>query len=71
MAHHGTKNKDFLNSVTLALKTYLLSHIATQYGIDNEQAFSEVTDKKAESLLDYLKEPQRSATYDLMQKFVK
>jgi hypothetical protein len=68
MDTHGLKNKDFLDSVTLALKTYLLSHIAAHYGIDNEQAFSEVTDTEAESLLDYLQEPQRSATYALMQR---
>jgi hypothetical protein len=70
MANHGPKNQNFLNSVTLALKTNLLSHIAAHYGIDNEQAFKEVTDENAENLYEYLLEPHRSATYALMQKFV-
>jgi hypothetical protein len=71
MANHGPKNKDFLNSVTIALKTNLLSHIAAHYGIDNEQAFEEVTAENAENLYEYLQEPHRSEAYLLMQRSAK
>ena len=46
----------------------VLGCIASHYGISEEEAKEEVLDDEAESLLDYLVEPVRSAIYVLMQR---
>jgi hypothetical protein len=45
----------------------VLDHIAAHYGIDRAAAHAEVTHDEAESLLDYMTEPHRSAAYVVMQ----
>lgn len=60
-------NKDFLASVTVEAKSLILGAIAKHYQISEQEAFDEVTGEGAEHLLDYMVEPERSATRVLMQ----
>lgn len=64
----GQSNSHFLNVVEDSVKTEILSHIATHYGISSTEALEEVIDSEAESLLDYMKNPQRSAISVLMKQ---
>lgn len=59
----------FLNSTDSKTKNLILSNVAKHYGITNEQAYEELTDEDAESLLDYVTGPERSAVSVLVQKF--
>jgi hypothetical protein len=59
----------FLNSTDLNVKNEILSNIANHYGITNEQAYEEVIDEEAESLIDYVNGNIRSAISVLIQKF--
>ncbi|MEL7968088.1 hypothetical protein AAG587_17095 [Vreelandella neptunia] len=61
-------NVKFLSVVDAATKKAILESIADQYGITPEEAYNEVADEEAEHLLDYIVEPQRSATSVLMQR---
>lgn len=58
----------FLNVIDSKTKTEILKSIAKHYGITEQEALAEVTDVDAEHLLDYMVEPQRSATSVLMQR---
>jgi len=49
-------------------KNEILSAIAKHYGISESEAFDEVTDIEAESLLDYLTGSIRTATSLLMKR---
>lgn len=60
------RNAQFLSVVEGETKAAILESIAGHYGITPEEAFAEVTDADAEHLLDYMVEPQRSATSLLM-----
>lgn len=60
-------NTTFLAAIDSATKDSILDSIATHYGISPQQAYDEVTAESAEHLLDYMVEPQRSATSVLMQ----
>ncbi|WP_427047326.1 hypothetical protein [Halomonas casei] len=62
------RNAKFLSVVDVATKNAILESIAVHYGITPEEAFDEVTDEEAEHLLEYMVEPQRSATSVLMQR---
>lgn len=64
----GNDNKTFLTIVDTETKAAILASIADRYGITAEEAFAEVAGAHAEHLLDYLAEPQRSATSVLMQR---
>ena len=46
----------------------VIRSIAKHYGITPEEAKDEITSEGAESLLDYLVEPMRSATHVIMQR---
>mgnify|MGYP003405629814 CR=1 FL=1 len=59
----------FLKSIDKRTKNEILSNIAKHYGITDEEAYEEVTDKDAENLLDYVTGPTRAATSVLVQKF--
>lgn len=63
---HNT-NARFLAAIEVEAKDQILASIAKHYGISAQAAFDEVTAKDAEHLLDYMVEPQRSATSVLMQ----
>jgi hypothetical protein len=65
----GEISKKFLACIGRETKAEILQNIAATYGISQQQAFEEVTCEEAESLLDYVTGPQRSATSVLMQKF--
>ena len=65
---NGQITKAFLESLDADTRNAILSSIAKHYEITNERALAEVTDDEAESLLDYLVEPVRSATSVLMQR---
>lgn len=64
----GKSNKSFLEVIDDPTKKEILKNISIQYGISEAEAFDEVTDDEAESLLDYLVEPCRSATSVLMRR---
>lgn len=64
----ANRNAQFLSVVDQATRDGILASIATHYGITPAEAFDEVADDKAENLLDYMVEPQRSATSVLMQR---
>lgn len=61
-------NAQFLSVIDQKSKVSILGSIAGQYGITLEEAYAEVVDPEAEHLLDYLREPMRSATSVLMQR---
>jgi hypothetical protein len=67
---HSTLTIAFLNSTDLVTKTLILSNIANHYGITIEEAYEEVTDEEAESLLDYLTGNTRSAVSVLVKRFL-
>lgn len=58
----------FLAKITPQAKNLILVSVAHQYGITEEEAYKEVTDRDAEHLLDYLGGASRIATSLLMQK---
>lgn len=62
-------NAKFLAVIGSDAKDAILSSIAKHYGISAQAAFDEVTDESADHLLDYMVEPQRSATSVLMQAY--
>jgi len=61
------RNAQFLAVIGGDTKAEILESIAVHYGISPEKALAEVTDEQAEHLLDYMIEPQRTATSVLMQ----
>tara|TARA_R110002051_G_scaffold324937_1_gene424695 strand:+ start:5053 stop:5262 length:210 start_codon:yes stop_codon:yes gene_type:complete len=61
-------NAKFLSVVDAATKKAILESIAVRYGITATEAYEEVAGEEAEHLLDYMVEPQRSATSVLMQR---
>lgn len=68
MTNHARKTKAFFNATTPETKRLILSNIAAHYGITTAEAEAEVTHPEAESLLDYVTGPERSATHILMQR---
>lgn len=65
---NATVNAQFLAVIDSQAKAVILGSIARHYGITADEAFAEVTAAEAEHLLDYMMEPQRSATLVLMQR---
>lgn len=65
---NGAITKAFLASIDQKTKASILCAIAQHYAISTDEAEIEVCDPEAEHLLDYLVEPQRSATSLIMQK---
>ena len=63
------RTEEFLSVIDSKTKAVILKSIAVHYGTTPEVIYAEVTDGGAEHLLDYLREPQRSATSVLMQKY--
>lgn len=64
----ANRNEQFLSVIEDKAKELILESIAGHYGITTQEAYAEVTDDQAEHLLDYMVEPQRSATSILMQR---
>lgn len=62
-----TNTARFLAAIDAEAKEAILDSIATHYGISRDQAFAEITAPSAEHLLEYMIEPERSATSVLMQ----
>lgn len=62
------RNAQFLSAIKSEEKALIIGSIALHYGITVEEAEAEVIDAEAEHLLDYMREPQRSATSALMQQ---
>jgi hypothetical protein len=60
----------FLNSTDLQTKYLILTNIANHYGITTDEAFEEVTDEEAESLMDYITGNTRSAIYVIFKRFL-
>lgn len=65
---HGEITKKFLSVVDAGVRQEILSNIAAHYGISSAEAYNEVVDCEAESLLDYVTGPERIATSVLMQR---
>lgn len=63
------RNAQFLAVIDGAEKAVVLESIATHYCITPEAAYAEVADEQAKHLLDYMVEPQRTATSLLMQRY--
>ncbi|RCV93923.1 hypothetical protein DU506_00615 [Vreelandella rituensis] len=61
-------NQEFLSTVDAKTKEMILQSIAKHYEVTVEQAYAEVSDAEAEHLLEYLVEPQRTATLALMRR---
>lgn len=61
-------NVQFLSMIDSKTKEVILEAISAHYGITPQEAYTEVSNEQAEHLLDYLLEPQRSATSVLMQR---
>jgi len=66
---HGAINKKFLASITPQMKAIILENIARHYGISQSQAFDEVTDEEAESIMDYVTGTDRASISVIYQKF--
>jgi hypothetical protein len=66
---NGAINKSFLTSITPQMKAIILENIARHYGISQSQAFDEVTDEEAESIMDYVTGKDRAAVSAIYQKF--
>lgn len=64
----GDNNKKFLDIADSETKDTVLNCIAERYGITPNEAYSEVVHGEAESLLDYMIEPERSATKIIMAR---
>lgn len=62
------RNAQFLSVIDGQTRSAILQSIADDYGITPDQVFVEITDEKAEHLLEYLVEPMRSATSVIMQR---
>lgn len=60
--------KRFLGATDSKTKTLIIEQIASHYGITSAAALEEITGVEAESLLDYLTGPIRSATHVLMKR---
>lgn len=67
-ATHGATNRAFLNRLEAPARDSILKSIAKHYGISAREVLDEVTHDEAEHLLDYMTEPERSATSVLMQR---
>lgn len=65
---NGAINRAFLSKIDSATRNKILTSIAKHYGISASEAMAEVTDADAESLLDYMTEPERSATSVLLKR---
>lgn len=64
---NGSNNKKFLAILDEKAKTDILRHIAKVCGISPKEAYQEVTDDKAEHLLDYMEGTYRIAISAFMQ----
>lgn len=62
------RNEEFLSRIDSVSKALILRSIADHYGVEPEVIEEEVTSPEAESLLDYMVEPHRSAAYVLWQR---
>jgi hypothetical protein len=62
------KTIKFLAAIPAATKALILNNIAGHYGITSAEAYDEVTDDEAESLLDYVTGAERTATSLLMKR---
>lgn len=60
-------NATFLSMIDPATKDAIITSIAKHYSISNEAAYAEVTAEDAYQLLEYMVEPERSATLVIMQ----
>jgi len=65
---NAATTKAFFIATNRATVNMVLDNIAAHYGISRADAFTEVTDVDAESLLDYVTGHARAATSVIMQK---
>jgi predicted DsbA family dithiol-disulfide isomerase len=66
--NNGSVTAAFFAVTDAATKRDILQNIATHYGISAEDAHAEVTDREAESLLDYVTGPMRAAVSLAMRR---
>jgi hypothetical protein len=67
---NGKVTNLFLKAVDLKTKNAILTNIANHYGITVNEAFEEITDSEAESLLDYVTGTTRAAVSLYFKRFV-
>lgn len=65
---NGTRAKTFFRLIDPKTKALILDKIAKHYGITADEAYAEVTHDDAESLLDYITGPERTATSLMMKR---
>lgn len=65
---NALRTKEFLDFVSKETKDAILKNIADHYGKPSEEILEDITDADAEHLLEYMREPLRSATSALMQR---
>jgi len=61
----------FLKSTDSKIKNQILQNIASHYRVSIQEAYEEITEKDAESLMDYITGNIRPAISILLQKFIK
>lgn len=66
----ANRNEEFLSAVDSNFRAAILNSIAEHYQVSTAEVLDEVTGEDAEDLLEYMVEPQRSATSVLMQRHV-
>lgn len=66
----ANRNEEFLSAVDSNARAAILNSIAEHYQVSTAEVLAEVTGDEAEDLLEYMVEPQRSATSVLMQRHV-
>ena len=66
---NGRHTEIFLNLVCQEVRMRILFNVADRYGITLAEAYLEITDPEAESLLDYVTGSERAATSALMRKY--
>ena len=59
----------FLNWLDIKTKNEILLNIANHYGISTQEAFEEVTDEEAESIMDYITGSIRPSVSLFFNKF--
>jgi hypothetical protein len=64
----GQTTKRFLATLDTATQNTILGSIAKHYATNVDAIRAEVTDDDAKQLLEYMVEPERSATRVLMQR---
>lgn len=53
-----TKNKIFLDNISIQMRNQILEDMANNYSITTEQAYNELTDEDTENVYEYIRDMQ-------------